>query len=142
LLFKGVLGIGFIEAKCNRCGTVNLLHNFDGILEGRKNAFVIACDDQGKIIVASKSVEKVLGYTADELTNRSICTLSDAIQPPHEPVQGKFGSLEDWEEFHKSLPTDMVQLSKDGKKLHVNARYYPLHALTGLYTMGVFYVID
>jgi PAS domain S-box-containing protein len=142
LLFKGVLGIGFIEAKCNRCGTVNLIHNFDGILEGRKNAYILACDDRGDIIVTSKSVEDVLGYTADELVGRSICKLSGSIKPMHPPVEDKLHSLEDWEIFHNNLTKDMIQLTKDGKKLNVNARYYPLHARTGLYTMCVFYAHD
>lgn len=141
LLFRGVLGIGFIETKCSRCGTVNIVHNFDGILEGRSGAYIIVCNPTGDIIIASKSVKAVLGYDVEELCAKSIhdiCACPEGVKN-HMALPSTVDSIASWEKLHAHMPPQIVHLTKAGKQLTANARYYPLHALSSLYTMCVFY---
>jgi PAS domain S-box-containing protein len=141
LLFRGALGIGFIETKCARCGTINIVHNFDGILEGRTGAYIIVYNSNGEIIIASKSVKSVLGYEVDEICNKTIsdiCARHDGIKT-HLALTGSVTSIAAWEKQHAHMPHEIIHIAKDGKKIAANARYYPLHALANLYTMCVFY---
>lgn len=141
LLFRGVLGIGFIETKCSRCGTVNIVHNFDGILEGRNGAYIIVCNPQGEIIIASKSVKEVLGYEVQEVCHMSIhdiCVCPKGAKK-NWALPEKLDTIKAWEELHAHMPQQITHLTKSGEQVSVNARYYPLHALASLYTMCVFY---
>jgi PAS domain-containing protein len=141
LLFRGALGIGFIETKCARCGTINIVHNFDGILEGRSGAYIIVCNPKGEIIIASKSVKSILGYEVEKLCTKSIhdiCACPEGAKN-HVALPGTIDSIATWEMLHAHMPPEIIHITKDGKELSANARYYPLHALSSLYTMCVFY---
>lgn len=143
LLFRGIMGLGFIEAKCSRCGAINLLHSLDNILLNKPDTYILVFDTSGRVTIASHNAGAVLGYEDSELIHlplEEICAEAKGLPPlPHE-VDGDALSL--WEEYHKHLPDMVKHRRKDSNFVTATARFYPLLSANGIYSMGVFKIIS
>ena len=143
LLFKGILGLGFIEAKCTRCGNINLLHSFDSILLGKSDTYILVYDTLGKVIIASKNAMKILGYDTEELIGLPIKTLCENVKNlPPLPSKVDRDALAKWDTYHAQLPDKVTHHTKAGEGIQVAARFYPLLSANGIYSMGVFKIIS
>lgn len=139
LLFRGVIGIGFIEVKCARCGHLNLLNSYEAMLHGKPGAYILVYDHTGTIVAASTSAEDILGYSGPELTDMSIKKLGATCTLPDFRSDDTIEALEAWEDFHATLPPIVHQRCKDGTIVDADARYYPIGTVSGVYTIGIFY---
>lgn len=66
LLFKGMLVMGSVETKCNRCGAIILTQDLNEDVIG-PHSFALLVDGKGEILNASKNAPAVLGYDSAEL---------------------------------------------------------------------------
>jgi PAS domain S-box-containing protein len=139
LLFRGLVGIGFIEVKCTRCGHVNLLNSFDAMLHGTPGAYILVYDMTGNLIATSKSAERILGYGSKELQSRPMSSIDETFELRTIAESSQEKTLAEWERQHKSLSRQVSHLTKEGDLLQNHARYYPIGVLTGVYTIGIFY---
>jgi phage FluMu protein Com len=139
LLFRGMVGIGFIEVKCARCGHINLLNSYDAMLHGTPGAYILVYDRNGRLIAGSNSAESTLGYSAAELQKQSMQKIDEEFDLSALKGDGNKKFLEQWEQFHKNLPHTVTHKTKNNKTLRNYARYYPIGSLTGVHTIGIFY---
>lgn len=139
LLFRGIVGLGFIEVKCSRCGHVNVINSYDAMLHNTPGAYVLVYDSRGGLIAHSKSAEDILGYSTSEL-NRSSMQDIDATFPRITPTTSDHKlSRKEWESVHKHLSATVQHRTKDGATQPKAARYYPIDTFTGVYSVGIFY---
>lgn len=139
LLFRGMVGLGFIEVKCARCGHINLLNSYDAMLHGTPGAYILVYDRSGRLIAGSHSAESILGYSADELQKQSMQEIDEAFDLSPLKGAGDRDFLTHWEKFHKNLSHHVNHKTKNNKMLENYARYYPIGSLTGVHTIGIFY---
>ena len=139
LLFRGVLGMGIVEVKCPRCGHISSLHSVDTLLRGKKEAYILVYNPQGKIIVASKSAYQLLGYSKDELDELRIQDISPRNQLPILDDVTTDDALQEWERYHIGLTRDIIHRKKEGTMLEVSARFYPIPSYNGFYTVAVYH---
>jgi PAS domain S-box-containing protein len=139
LLFRGINGFGLIEVKCSRCGHVNLLNSYDAMLRGTPSAYIIVYDKSGRLIATSKSAEKILGYTPEQLQNMDMKTIDPAFQLQTIKSKNREDALDEWVGLHKGFPGTVKHRTAEGTEVSSNARYYPIGTFTGVYTMCVFY---
>ena len=139
LLFRGIVGLGFIEVKCSRCGHVNVINSYDAMLHNTPGAYVLVYDSRGGLIAHSKSAEKILGYTTSELNQSSMQDI-DASFPRITPTPSDHKmTRQEWEDMHKNLPKTALHKTKKGENSPKAARYYPIDTFTGVYSVGIFY---
>ena len=141
LLFRGILGMGIVEVKCPRCGHISRLHSIEAILRGKTHTYVLVYNHAGKIILSSESARTHLHYTAAELNNLHIQDISLRNHPPILEESSSTDALHAWEEYHTNLSSNMVHRTKRGEILKVRARFYPIAAYTGYYTVAVYDVV-
>jgi len=66
LLFKGFIFVGEIEIKCRFCKRTLTIDGLQGNLSN-DHRYVLIATKQGKIIKATTSASKILGYSPDEI---------------------------------------------------------------------------
>ncbi len=138
LLFRGSFGFGFVEAKCSRCGNINVLNSFDTMLRATKDVYIIVYNNDSQIIASSSSTEDLLHYTGKQLADLTMCAIDKDFPTTSCKLANNIESLDDWETLHNKLPTRSIHLTSQGEKIPVIARYYPIGTLTGIYSIGVF----
>ncbi|MCA9325677.1 Com family DNA-binding transcriptional regulator [Candidatus Saccharibacteria bacterium] len=138
LLFKGLLGMGVLEVKCPRCGNINLLHSFDMLIGKNQDRYVLAFMPTGKIIAASDSASTILGYERNELQELSFSHIDTESKLPAIGNARTPENLEAWSRYTDSLPNHSYHHHKNGRRLYVSVRVYPLGSLDGPYAVGVF----
>lgn len=116
LLFKGMLFDGSIEIKCKRCDRLNKIDSIKLPTDNRH--YLLLMDSNGKIINASDSGCKILGYSRDELIGKLFTTV-DPLMPPETGKRfiGPDSSLNEDNYFQ----LDTVHQSKDGKIVPITA---------------------
>lgn len=140
LLFKGALGMGIVEVKCERCGNVSLLHSFDRLMRSKPGGYIVVFGSDGHIIAASKSVKSLLGREFDR--SDSILALDPTVNLGGLPEIVTQEALNKWEDTHRDLPSETTHHKGDGGQVAVTARYYPVISYSDVYTVGVFYLKD
>lgn len=139
LLFKGTLGMGFIEVKCSRCGTVSLIHSFDKLLKGQPHAYILVYGSDGHIIATSKSATRLLQRNFKQTD--TIGLIDPQLSLPPLPNSPTYDDLSKWEEMHRQLPSKTVHTNGQNTPIEVNARYYPIASHADVYTVAIFYVL-
>ena len=107
LLFKGTLGMGLIEVKCSRCGTLSLIHSFANYLKAKPTAYIIVYNPVGRVIAGSKSTKRILGKSIADI--QDIHDIQPDIKLPPVPnvkvePDGALTQLEEWQHAYETLP--------------------------------------
>jgi PAS domain S-box-containing protein len=137
LLLKGSLGLGIIEIKCGRCGSMNVFHSLDDLITEWPEAYILVFDSDGLIVTASRSAEQILGYTAEEFSGLNMVKLNPKFIHP------KTGILTNYDIGENEQPISLLgkrmykvtHIKKDGTPMAATARYYPFGPLNGKHTM-------
>lgn len=116
LLFRGILFNGRIEAKCLRCGRINLFGK-SSVLEER-NRYMLLTDSQGKILGSGNSNGNFIDFNSTELIGENINRII-AYEP--EKDTDKIIALRS--EGKKYLRFDTWYKNKMGNIIPVSVRY-------------------
>lgn len=131
-----MLSFGLVEVKCIRCGRINNLHSYDTLIDPDSDAYVLAYDSFGRIMAASDTVERALGYSQRELQGVAINTIR-----PEQPVAHRmYSSLKDWEDTFNRQPETTVHTTKTGSQVTVEIHYYPVVSHAGISTIAICYI--
>lgn len=142
MLFRGTLGMGMVEIKCNRCNHISMFHSIEVILRNKPRTYIIVYNSEGRIIIGSESVQKFLGYNTNELHALSIQDISPKNQLYKTSKRSSSQALEDWEQYHAHLPSDIVHKAKSGTIIDVTAKFFPMASYEDFYTVGLYTVVD
>ncbi len=146
LLFKGVLGLGLVEVKCPRCGNISILHSFDELLVSNPDAYILVFEPGGRIVAASDSALRQLGYSTEELTSLTMQDLAgDHGYTPPEPVWDNplLQTINQSAEDRMSKRTTRIkQYTKSGEQITADVRHYPIGAMSGFYYGAIVFPVE
>ncbi|HEV2903906.1 MAG TPA: PAS domain S-box protein, partial [Pyrinomonadaceae bacterium] len=104
------------------------LRHFAAIVESTDDA-VISKDLNGIILSWNPAAERLYGYTAEEVTGKSVSILIPVERPDEEPkILARLRRGERIDHY------ETIRIAKDGRRLHVSLTVSPIHDATGKIT--------
>lgn len=138
--------MGLVEVKCPRCGNISILHSFDELLVSNPDAYILVFEPVGRIVAASDSALRQLGYTTEELTSLTMQDLGREYgYTPPEPDWDNplLATTNQSAEGRMSKRTTRIkQYTKDGKLITAEIRHYPIGAMSGYYYGAIIFPIE
>lgn len=136
LLFKGMISAGSrLEIKCKRCANIVTLSG-NIFSDTQDDHFILILGEDGKILEASPSVERAMGYSLDEIKS---LTIFDIAPMATIEVFKKMHNVMKRDDKHTFL-SDSKFRRKDGSDIFLRSKF-KVHKYAGRDCMMVFYKV-
>lgn len=137
LLFKGFIASSKLEIKCRYCKAVNIIgQDHDNPSNNVRYSILFALD--GKIIDASLSITKILGYTKEELVLMKIQEIDPLLKISTYAHLAKIPKYLESETF----TWDTLHQNKKGKFILVRTHLRYVKNTSGINALGIFEILQ